>query len=273
MNELLNRTYHTHGGKGFVEVIDVMGDDSSVVQGARVSYGDGTKTVREDRSLIRYLMRHRHTTPFEMCEVKFHVRAPIFVARQWMRHRSGSFNEVSARYSELDDGYYVPHPSALKRQGKSNKQGTGEALGEEEAATANYLMTMTAETCREAYVRLLEDDTYRLSREQARMVLPVNTFTEFYWKVDLHNLLHFLNLRARPNAQAEIRDPAENILHGFVCYWVPHTYEAFMDYVFEAVTLSAPEVEVLRGRIDGLGERPDGMTEREWRELMERFKE
>ncbi len=199
---------------GFVRVIDYMGDDGAIVQAARVSYGRGTRRVSEDAGLIRYLMRHRHSTPFEMCEIKYHVKLPIFVARQWIRHRTANVNEYSARYSVLDREFYIPAPEHLAVQSAANRQGRGAALGPEEAARVLDLLRADAARCHDDYAWMLNEDEQgqpadpgrpMLARELARMNLTLNTYTQWYWKTDLHNLLHFLSLRA--DAHAQYRDP------------------------------------------------------------------
>ncbi|HJO88401.1 MAG TPA: FAD-dependent thymidylate synthase, partial [Alphaproteobacteria bacterium] len=232
---------------GFIRVIDYMGDDGAVVQAARVSYGRGTKKASEDRGLIRYLIRHRHTTPFEMCEIKFHVKLPIFVARQWIRHRTANVNEYSARYSILDKEFYIPVPEQMATQSSANHQGRGEALEGEEAARALELLREDAETCYRHYEEMLNEgegdnlvdpEKKGLARELARMNLTLNTYTQWYWKIDLHNLMHFLSLRADPHAQYEIRVYAEAMLD-CLKRWVPLVYEAFTDYRTGGAFLSA----------------------------------
>jgi len=217
---------------GFVRLIDYMGDDAAIVQAARVSYGRGTKTPSDDRSLIRYLMRHRHTTPFEMCEIKLHVKLPIFVARQWIRHRTANVNEYSARYSILAREFYVPEHYDIQPQSKELH--TGWPWFDEEG----HLHDERADP-------RPHQKEHGMAREMARMVLPVNAYTEWYWKVDLHNLLHFLSLRADPHAQMEIRDYAEAILQ-IVQSWVPITSQAFDDYILGGVRFSATEMAYLR---------------------------
>ena len=296
---------------GFVRVIDYMGDDAAIVQAARVSYGKGTKKISEDRGLIHYLLRHRHTTPFEMCEIKFHVKLPIFVARQWIRHRTANVNEYSARYSILDREFYVPDRRYLDRhliekriekqleergqhdlfgppepvplaelaaQSKSNRQGRDEVLSDAEAE--EVLEWIKAESTREytIYKKLLNVDEHGkvldpgrpgLARELARMVLPANIYTQWYWKVDLHNLLHFLSLRADPHAQYEIRVYAEAMLD-VVKRWLPITHEAFVQHRLNAVTLSANAFAVLKRMLAGetVTESSSNLGKREWRELM-----
>ncbi len=223
---------------GFVRVIDYMGDDAAIVQAARVSYGKGTKKVNEDAGLINYLMRHRHSTPFEMCEIKFHIKLPIFVARQWIRHRTANVNEYSARYSILDREFYIPHPEHLAAQAKTNRQGRGELVEGVEAARVFEVLKHDSTQVYEHYIEMLNEDesgkpikeqNKGLARELARMNLTLNYYTQWYWKVDLHNLMHFLSLRADPHAQYEIRVYAEAMLD-MLKRWLPITYEAFMNY-------------------------------------------
>lgn len=261
---------------GFVRPIDYMGDDAAVVQAARVSYGRGTKKVSEDRGLIRYLMRHHHTTPFEMCSIKFHVKLPIFVARQWIRHRTASVNEYSARYSVVDDEFYIPAPEQLAAQSTSNRQGRGAVLSSDEAARVLEVLRDDAARTHRNYLWMLneggEDDRSGLARELARMDLTLNTYTQWYWKTDLHNLFHFLRLRADPHAQHEIRVYAEAMLK-IVEAWVPLCHEAYQEYRAGAVTLSRTAAQAVRRMIEGeaVTESSSGLTAREWRELMEQF--
>ncbi len=269
---------------GFIRVIDYMGDDGAIVQAARVSYGRGTRRLSEDRGLIRYLMRHRHTTPFEMCELKLHVKLPIFVARQWIRHRTANVNEYSARYSILDREFYVPDEEQLATQSTSNHQGRGMPLTSKEAARVLSLLRDDAERAYDRYEELLNEgpgseplDSSRsgLARELARMSLSLNFYTQWYWKVDLHNLLHFLSLRADPHAQHEIRVYADAILDHVVKPWVPAAYEAFCDYQIGGAQLSAGALDVVRALLAGRREEAEalrkrvGLAPREWRELME----
>ena len=264
---------------GFVRVIDYMGDDGAVVQAARVSYGRGTRRVSEDAGLIRYLMRHRHSTPFEMCEIKFHVKLPIFVARQWIRHRMANVNEYSARYSILDREFYIPAPEHLAAQSSTNRQGRGEVLQGDEAAEVLHLLRQDASLTYDHYAHMLNEtpdgqsaDPARqgLARELARMNLTLNTYTQWYWKADLHNLLGFLSLRADSHAQYEIRAYAEAML-GAVQAWVPLTHQAFQDYRMGAVTLSAGMLAVVRRMLAGeaVEQAGSGLSKREWGELME----
>ena len=258
---------------GFVRVVDYMGDDAAVVQAARVSYGRGTRRISEDEALIRYLMRHRHSTPFEMCEIKYHVKLPIFVARQWIRHRTANVNEISARYSILDREFYLPSPEHLAAQSESNRQGRGEVLGEEEAGEVLALLRRDAEQAYATYSTLLNEDgadprRRGLARELARMNLTLNTYTQWYWKTDLHNLLGFLALRADPHAQYEIRAFADAMLRS-VEAWVPVTWRAFRDYRLGAAAFSAPMLAVLRRMLAGeaVEQADSGLSKREWAEM------
>jgi len=260
---------------GFVRVIDYMGNDAAVVQAARVSYGRGTRRVSEDSGLIRYLMRHRHSTPFEMCEIKYHVKLPIFVARQWIRHRTANVNEISARYSILDREFYLPAPEHLAAQSASNRQGRGDVLDGAEADAVLDILRDDATRTYDHYAHLLNEDgadpdRRGLARELARMNLTLNTYTQWYWKTDLHNLLGFLSLRADPHAQYEIRAYADAMLQS-VQAWVPATYEAFGEYRLGAATLSATMLAVLRRMIAGepVEQPASGLSKREWGEMME----
>jgi thymidylate synthase (FAD) len=263
---------------GFVRVIDYMGDDGAVVQAARVSYGRGTKRVSEDAGLIRYLMRHRHTTPFEMCEIKYHVKLPIFVARQWIRHRTANVNEYSARYSILDREFYIPAPEHLAAQSAVNRQGRGAVLAGAEAAEVLDLLRADATRCYDDYLSMLNEtedgaprdaDRQGLARELARMNLTLNTYTQWYWKTDLYNLLGFLSLRADAHAQYEIRVYAEAMLES-VKAWVPLTYAAFADYRLGAATFSAGMLVVLKRMLAGeaVEQKGSGLNKREWTEMM-----
>jgi thymidylate synthase (FAD) len=264
---------------GFIRVIDYMGDDAAVVQAARVSYGAGTKKIREDAGLINYLMRHRHTSPFEMCEVKLHAKMPIFVAREWVRHRVANLNEISARYSILDNEFYMPAPEQLGAQSRSNRQGRGETLTGDESARVLDILRDDAVRAYGHYEEMLNENVAGetidpakagLARELARMNLSVNFYTQWYWKIDLHNLLHFLQLRADQRAQYEIRVYADEILN-VVKHWVPLTYAAFMDYRMGGYELSAKGLAVVRRllRGDKVDRESTGMSPGEWRELME----
>lgn len=252
---------------GFVRVIDYMGDDAAICQAARVSYGKGTKSVQNDEGLIRYLMRHWHSTPFEMCEVKLHVKLPVFVARQWIRHRTANVNEYSARYSILDREFYIPAREALAAQSSVNNQGRGEGLTDEAAARVLDILKGDAARCYDHYEEMISDDGQAgLARELARMNLPANIYTQWYWKVDLHNLMHFLRLRADAHAQYEIRVYADAICQ-VVADWVPFAWKAFEDYRMGAVTFSAQMVACLRRMLAGeeVTAENSGMSAREWR--------
>ena len=229
--------------KGFVRLIDVMGDDAAIVQAARVSYGSGTKKVLEDRGLIRYLLRHAHTTPFEMVEFKFHVKLPIFVARQWIRHRTANVNEYSGRYSEMKDEFYTPNPNDIRPQSVLNKQGRSEETLPD--GMAEHAANAFKAGQDEAYAQYQEFLEQGIAREIARINLPVSNYTEWYWKIDLHNLFHFLRLRIDSHAQYEIRVFAEAIAE-LVKPFVPHAWEAFEDYVLNAHRMTAPELKVMK---------------------------
>ena len=254
---------------GFVRVVDYMGDDGAIVQAARVSYGQGTRKVSDDTGLIRYLMRHWHSTPFEMCEIKLHVKLPVFVARQWIRHRTANVNEYSARYSILDREFYIPAPDALAAQSTVNNQGRGAVLEGEEAQRVLEMLKGDADRAYDHYEAMLSQDGQQgLARELARMNLPANIYTQWYWKVDLHNLFHFLRLRADPHAQYEIRVYAE-VICDLVKAWVPAAYGAFEDYRLNAAQISGPAMEALRRMLKGeeVDQQSSGLTAREWREF------
>ncbi|HMO09653.1 MAG TPA: FAD-dependent thymidylate synthase [Paracoccaceae bacterium] len=256
---------------GFVRVIDYMGDDAAIVQAARVSYGAGTRHVSNDEGLIRYLMRHWHSTPFEMCEVKLHVKLPVFVARQWIRHRTANVNEYSARYSILDREFYIPAPEHLAAQSTVNNQGRGAVLEGEEAARVLDTLKRDAAQAYDSYEAMLSQEGQAgLARELARMNLPMNIYTQWYWKTDLHNLFHFLRLRADAHAQYEIRVYAEAIA-ACVRDWVPLAWAAFEDYRMGGVNLSAKAVAVLKRRLAGeaVTQEASGMSKGEWREFVE----
>jgi thymidylate synthase (FAD) len=263
---------------GFVRVIDYMGDDAAIVQAARVSYGRGTRKVSEDQGLINYLMRHRHTTPFEMCEIKYHVKLPIFVARQWVRHRTANVNEYSARYSILDKEFYIPAPEHLAVQAATNRQGRGAALEAEAAQRVLDLLRRDAERSYAGYTELLNEDGSSapidparpgLARELARINLSLGFYTQWYWKTDLHNLMHFLSLRADPHAQYEIRIYAVAML-GTLARWVPMAHAAFLEYRMNAAVISATGLAVIRRLLAGeqVDQPSSGLSAREWRELM-----
>ncbi len=266
---------------GFVRVIDYMGDDSSVVQSARVSYGKGTKKISNDKGLIKYLMRHRHSTPFEMCEIKFHIKLPIFIARQWIRHRTANVNEYSARYSILDKEFYIPSPENLAAQSQINNQGRGDALTDDEASNVIQILKNDAEQTYSNYETLLNENSSGgvldegksgIARELARMNLTLNTYTQWYWKIDLNNLLHFLALRADDHAQYEIRVYADAMLD-LVKKWVPLTYEAFEDYRMGGTELSAKEIHLMKKLLKGeqVSFEEEGLSKREWSELQKKF--
>ncbi|MEM6338515.1 MAG: FAD-dependent thymidylate synthase [Pseudomonadota bacterium] len=264
---------------GFIRVVDYMGDDSSIVQAARVSYGRGTKKSLQDKGLINYLMRHRHTTPFEMCDIKFHIKLPIFIARQWIRHRTASVNEYSARYSILSNEFYVPEKVNLSAQSTINKQGrSDDELPDDVADKLLALIKDDSEKCYRHYVEMMNEDdqgniidenTIGITRELARMNLTLNHYTEWYWKINLHNLLHFLALRADSHAQYEIRVYAQAMLD-VVKAWVPYAYEAFVEHSMNGTNISRKGMEVIRQMIDGkeVSQESSGMSKREWSELM-----
>jgi thymidylate synthase (FAD) len=279
---------------GFVRVVDYMGDDNAVVQAARVSYGKGTKKLNEDKGLINYLLRHSHTTPFEMCEIKFHIKMPIFVARQWIRHRTANVNEYSARYSILDREFYIPNIENITPQSQINKQGRAEsALSNEELARVMDILKGDAAQCYSHYMEMLnmpddiahsdhtthigiseataQQDPNKLgiARELARINLNLSFYTQMYWKIDLHNLMHFLRLRADSHAQYEIRVYAEEMLKIFKC-WLPHTYEAFCNYHLNAIRISGEGKSIIKRMIAGekVSHAESGLSKREWDELM-----
>ena len=266
---------------GFIRVVDYMGDDTSIVQSARVSYGKGTKKVSTDSGLIKYLMRHWHSTPFEMCEIKYHVKLPIFIARQWIRHRTANVNEYSARYSILDKEFYLPEPKHLAAQSKSNRQGRGDIIEGDQAKQVLELLKNDAENTYNDYEMMLnerydgtiiDEKKIGLARELARMNLTLNTYTQWYWKIDLLNLMNFLRLRADDHAQYEIRAYADAILET-VKKWVPITYEAFIDYRVGGTEISAKGKIVIQKLISGEKVSVDesGLSKREWNELMTTF--
>lgn len=261
---------------GFVRVVDYMGDDACVVQAARVSYGRGTKKVQEDRGLINYLLRHWHTTPFEMAEIKLHVKLPIFVARQWIRHRMANVNEYSARYSVMDREFYVPSPEHLAAQSSVNRQGRGDLLTGQEAEDVLAMLREDASRNYDHYVGMLNDpaegsyseDRSGLARELARMNLTMNVYTQWYWKTDLHNFMNFLRLRADSHAQYEIRAYAE-VMVDLLARWVPLVHEAFMEHRMGSVQLSATALRAVRRMIGGekVDQASSGLSKREWAEL------
>ena len=266
---------------GFIRVIDYMGDDTSIVQAARVSYGKGTKKVSTDSGLIKYLMRHWHSTPFEMCEIKYHVKLPIFIARQWIRHRTANVNEYSARYSILDKEFYLPSVENLAAQSQSNRQGRGDVLTGDQAKKVLDLLKKDAEQTYDNYETMLnerydgsviDEKQVGLARELARMNLTLNTYTQWYWKTDLLNLMNFLRLRADHHAQYEIRAYADAMLDT-VKRWVPITYDAFMDYRVGGTEVSSNGKEIIKKLINGEKIDPEksGLSKREWNELMTAF--
>jgi len=254
---------------GFVRAVDYMGDDAAIVQAARVSYGRGTKAARDDAGLIRYLMRHWHSTPFEMCEIKLHVKLPIFVARQWIRHRTANVNEYSARYSILDREFYTPAAEHLAAQSTGNRQGRGDTLAGAAAEAALRALRDSAARDFDVYDALLGgDDDPGLARELARMALPLSAYTQWYWKIDLHNLFHFLRLRADPHAQFEIRVYADAIAD-LVRDWVPAAWAAFEDYRLHGAQFSGPAMACLRRMLAGetVTQETSGLSAGEWREF------
>ena len=266
---------------GFIRVIDYMGDDSAVVQAARVSYGRGTKRLNEDRGLIRYLMSHHHSTPFEMCELKIHVKLPIFVARQWIRHRTANVNEYSARYSVLDKEFYIPAADQLAVQSGANRQGRDALLEADQAAIVQNLLRDDAERSYEHYLWLLNEgdetkppdpDRQGIARELARIGLGLGSYTQWYWKIDLHNLMRFVRLRADAHAQYEIRAYAE-VLLDIIRQWVPLTHEAFLEYELKGASLSATAIAVLKRRLAGeaIDKASSRLTAREWADLSALF--
>ncbi|TDT74867.1 thymidylate synthase (FAD) [Litoreibacter halocynthiae] len=262
-------TAHEVLDHGFIRVIDYMGDDSAICQAARVSYGKGTKSVQNDEGLIRYLMRHWHSTPFEMCEIKLHVKLPVFVARQWIRHRTANVNEYSARYSILDREFYIPAPEHINAQSVVNNQGRGKILEGEEAARVLEILKADSTRAYDNYEAMISDDGQDgLARELARMNLPANIYTQWYWKVDLHNLFHFLRLRADSHAQYEIRVYADAICN-VVADWVPAAYSAFEDYRLGGAQLSGKAVDCVRRMLKGeeVTQETSGMSKGEWREF------
>tara|TARA_B100000700_G_C14917685_1_gene795496 strand:- start:269 stop:1216 length:948 start_codon:yes stop_codon:yes gene_type:complete len=266
---------------GFIRVIDYMGDDTSIVQAARVSYGKGTKKVNTDSGLIKYLMRHWHSTPFEMCEIKYHIKLPIFIARQWIRHRTANVNEYSARYSILDKEFYLPAPENLAAQSKSNRQGRGKIIEGNQAKKVLDLLKSDAERTYKNYEEMLnekydgsiiDENQSGLARELARMNLTLNTYTQWYWKTDLLNLMNFLRLRADSHAQYEIRAYADAMLNTLK-KWVPITYEAFIDYRVGGTEVSSKGKKIIQKFIKGEKVKIEdtGLSKREWNELMKAF--
>ncbi len=273
MEDLLGKEFRCLD-KGFVRLIDYMGNDDSIVQAARVSYGSGTKRVHEDRGLIRYLMRHQHTTPFEMVEFKFHVKLPIFVARQWIRHRTANVNEYSGRYSEMKDEFYTPEEQFLRKQSLTNKQGRSEeGFQTEEAQAIISSFADLADNSYKQYEELLEKG---VAREIARIVLPVSNYTEWYWKIDLHNLFHFLRLRLDAHAQYEIRVYAEAMAE-IAKQIVPVAYEAFEDYMLHSAKFSRLELLTLKTMLNDTNPTMElmesiGLKKREQHEFLDKIR-
>jgi len=268
---------------GFVRVVDYMGNDSSIVQSARVSYGKGTKKVSEDKGLINYLMRHRHTTPFEMCDIKFHIKLPIFIARQWIRHRTASVNEYSARYSVLEDEFYIPESKNIAAQSKKNHQGRdeGRLLNTSEQNRVLEILKQDSQNGYNHYLEMMnenkngniiDDSRDGVARELARMNLSLNCYTQWYWKINLHNLFHFLALRADSHAQYEIREYA-NIILDMVQKWVPDAFAAFEKYRLGGKDFSRDELKTIKKLIKGekIDQEDSGLSKREWNELMNLF--
>lgn len=260
---------------GFVRLIDYMGNDDAIVQAARVSYGEGTKKLQEDRGLIRYLMRHRHTTPFEMVELKFHVKLPIFVARQWIRHRSANVNEYSGRYSVMKDEFYLPKLEDVQPQSSQNKQGRSEQELPDSVRTS-FLQTLgqSQEKAYADYQRALDNG---IARELARINLPLSLYTEWYWKIDLHNLFHFLRLRLDAHAQKEIRQYAQ-VMAEMVKAVCPLAYEAFIDYFVKSLSFSGPELAILASHVGSIQLDVEtlvskGLSKREATEFSEKIKD
>ena len=271
MDEMINQEFKLLD-HGFIKVIDYMGNDHSIVQAARVSYGAGTKTVNEDKGLINYLMKHKHTSPFEMCEIKIHVKMPIFVARQWIRHRTASLNEYSARYSILSNEYYVPEESQMASQSKNNKQGRGELLSSELATKVKEMLETDAKNCYKTYETLLSEDI-NFARELARINLNLSYYTEMYWKIDLHNLLHFVGLRAHSHAQYEIRVYAEKMLE-IARKWCPLATEAIEEFVINSKSFSKTQLEAISKMLkkEEITQETSGLSKRDWNEILETLK-
>ena len=264
---------------GFIRVIDYMGDDSSIVQAARVSYGKGTKKINQDKSLINYLLSHRHSTPFEMNEIKLHIKLPIFVARQWIRHRTANVNEYSARYSILDREFYMPKPEHFQAQSKSNNQGREISLNNSEMQSKLKILKENSNKNFDNYSFLLNEDesgniinpkNQGIARELARMTLPLNTYTQWYWKIDLHNLMHFLSLRFDPHAQYEIRVYAEVMLK-ILEKWVPLTFDAFCKHRMHSFTISSQGINYIKSIISGKKFNKEKISKRELNEINEKL--
>lgn len=254
--------------KGEIRLIEYMGSDSTIVNAARVSYGKGTQNTRSDKGLINYLLYNMHTSPFEMCEIVLYIKLPIFVAAQWIRHRTANINSYSARYSVLPDEFYVPEAEAIKTQSGTNKQCSGDAL---DPAIAAKISKSIEKQCNDAYKLYEEMMEQGLSRELARMILPQNIYTTWYWKIDLHNLMHFIKLRLHPHAQKEIRDYAEVLLHKILKIWVPHTYQAFCDYRLGSMNMSSKAQQVIQDHVKGEPKTREeyGVGKGEWANILE----
>lgn len=271
LDNILGKTFEVLD-HGFIRVIDYMGNDTSIVQAARVSYGSGTKTSREDKGLIYYLMKNCHTTPFEMCEIKFHIKLPIFVARQWVRHRTASINEYSARYSLIKDEYYIPDPANIAPQSKNNKQGRSGELTSEAMRKVQELLEKDSKKCYETYEYLLAPDI-NLARELARINLNLNYYTEWYFKINLHNLMHFLKLRVHPHAQYEIRIYAEKILE-IAKAWCPLALAAFEEFELGGIRFSKTQIHFLKKKLAGkdISFEDTSLSKSEYNEIMELLK-
>lgn len=264
--------------KGFIRIIDYMGDDRAIEQAARLSYGAGTRQASETQGLLNYLMGHHHTSPFEMCEIKIHAKVPIFVMRQWIRHRTANVNEYSARYSVLSDEFYIPGYGDMMHQSKDNKQGRSGEMESGMAADIRRKLDDHSQDSYALYSWLISDDV-DFARELARMALPVNFYTEFYWKIDLHNLFHFLGLRADPHAQKEVREYAE-LLEWIVMGWVPMAWNAFKTYRKDAVSFSGVEAPMIRAALAMPKLDPEtkpvwaeGLSKREWKAFLVKLKQ
>ena len=278
LESMLYKTYKVLD-HGFVRVIDYMGNDSSIVQAARVSYGKGTKKLNQDKNLINYLLSHRHSTPFEMNEIKFHIKLPIFVARQWIRHRTANVNEYSARYSILDKEFYVPEKKDIKPQSKSNNQGRSGDISLDEKKEYLKIIQNNSEIGFENYSKLLNSDEsgkvidqkkQGIARELARMTLPLNSYTQWYWKIDLHNLMNFLSLRFDYHAQYEIRKYSE-IMIKILKNWVPLTYDAFLNNKINATTLSSKGIEFIKSIIKNEKFDEEKISKRELEYIKKKF--
>ena len=265
ISKILNKKFSVLD-KGFIRVVDCMGDDSSIVQAARVSYGEGTKHVSKDKGLINYLMKHKHTSPFEMCEIKLHIKLPIFVARQWIRHRTANVNEYSARYSVLSEDFYVPDINRICFQSETNKQGSGSSVP---SVLGGHFISDIKKYSLDAYSLYKKYLDLGIAREIVRSMLPINFYTEFYWKIDLHNLLHFLRLRSHSHAQYEIREYSDIILYEIIKKWVPLSYDAFMEYQYHSVNLSKKSLDIIKSKIKGDYKQSDkdNISKRELEEL------